>query len=140
MVELFRGDEIELPAFDFKSGTRRPSGRKLRLSTGREIVVMEGIHGLNDKLTPRIPTEQKFKVYVSALTQLNLDDHNRISTTDNRLLRRDRPGLAVPGQDRPGHPQDVGLGPARGASATSSPSRTPRTRPSTPPWTTSWGS
>ncbi len=88
LVELFRGDEIELPAFDFKTGTRRPSGKKLRLATGREIVVMEGIHGLNDKLTPRIPREQKFKVYVSALTQLNLDDHNRISTTDNRLLRR----------------------------------------------------
>ncbi|HSV56173.1 MAG TPA: hypothetical protein VLH39_03585 [Magnetospirillaceae bacterium] len=88
LVELFRGDEIELPAFDFRTGTRRPSGRKLRLSTGREIVVMEGIHGLNDRLTPRIPRERKFKVYVSALTQLNLDDHNRISTTDNRLLRR----------------------------------------------------
>jgi uridine kinase len=56
--------------------------------TGREILVIEGIHGLNDRLTPRIPKEQKFKVYVSALTQLNLDDHNRVSTTDNRLLRR----------------------------------------------------
>ena len=88
LVELFRGDEIELPLFDFKTGQRRPSGKKLRLTTGREIVVMEGIHGLNDKLTPRIPREQKFKVYVSALTQLNLDDHNRISTTDNRLIRR----------------------------------------------------
>ncbi len=88
LVQLFRGQEIELPSFDFRTGNRKPSGKKLRLSTGREIVVMEGIHGLNDKLTPRIPREQKFKIYVSALTQLNLDDHNRISTTDNRLLRR----------------------------------------------------
>ncbi|MCX7024990.1 MAG: nucleoside kinase [Spirochaetes bacterium] len=87
LIDLFSGKEIELPAYDFKAGERRPSGNFLRM-TGREIVVMEGIHGLNDRLTPRIPKSQKFKLYVSALTQLNLDDHNRISTTDNRLLRR----------------------------------------------------
>jgi len=87
LLSLFAGEEIELPAFDFKTGTRRASGKKIRM-TGREILVIEGIHGLNDKLTPRIPREQKFKIYVSALTQLNLDDHNRVSTTDNRLLRR----------------------------------------------------
>ncbi|MBL8966122.1 MAG: nucleoside kinase [Spirochaetaceae bacterium] len=87
LLALFAGEEIELPTFDFKSGSRRPSGKKLRLS-GRELLVIEGIHGLNDRLTPRIPRDQKFKVYVSALTQLNLDDHNRVSTTDNRLLRR----------------------------------------------------
>jgi uridine kinase len=52
------------------------------------MLVMEGIHGLNDKLTPKIPREHKYKIYVSALTQINLDDHNRVSTTDNRLLRR----------------------------------------------------
>ncbi|HRZ63697.1 MAG TPA: nucleoside kinase [Spirochaetia bacterium] len=87
LVSLFEGGEIELPLFDFKSGSRRASGRKLRLGE-RSLLVMEGIHGLNDRLTPRIPRESKFKVYVSALTQLNLDDHNRVSTTDNRLLRR----------------------------------------------------
>ena len=87
LVALFGGKEIELPLFDFKSGSRKASGKKLRLGE-RSLLVMEGIHGLNDKLTPRIPRESKFKVYVSALTQLNLDDHNRVSTTDNRLLRR----------------------------------------------------
>jgi uridine kinase len=87
LVELMAGRETELPAYDFKTGTRKGSGKKLRLA-GSEILILEGIHGLNDKLTPRIPNEQKFKAYVSALTQLNLDDHNRIPTTDNRLLRR----------------------------------------------------
>jgi len=87
LVALFKGEEIELPLFDFKSGSRKASGKRLRLGE-RSLLVMEGIHGLNDKLTPRIAREQKFKVYVSALTQLNLDDHNRVSTTDNRLLRR----------------------------------------------------
>jgi len=87
LVELFDGKEVELPLFDFKSGERRPSGRRIRLGE-RTILIMEGIHGLNDRLTPRIPKEQKFKIYVSALTQINLDEHNRISTTDNRLIRR----------------------------------------------------
>lgn len=87
LVELFSGQEIELPAFDFKTGYRKPSGRRIKLSD-RQILIMEGIHGLNDRLTPRIPHEQKFKIYVSALTQINLDEHNRISTTDNRLIRR----------------------------------------------------
>ncbi len=76
-----------MPSFDFKTGSRKSSGKKLRLGV-RHILVIEGIHGLNDRLTPRISKEQKFKVYISALTQLNLDDHNRVSTTDNRLLRR----------------------------------------------------
>ena len=87
LLALFRGMEVELPAYDFKSGSRKPSGRRIRLGE-RQILVMEGIHGLNDRLTPRIPREQKFKIYVSALTQINLDYHNRISTTDNRLIRR----------------------------------------------------
>ncbi len=87
LVTLFSGGEIELPAFDFKTGSRRSSGKKLRLGE-RGILVLEGIHGLNDELTPRIKREQKYKIYVSALTQINLDDHNRVSTTDNRLLRR----------------------------------------------------
>jgi uridine kinase len=87
LLSLFAGEEIELPSFDFKTGTRKSSGRHLRLGE-RGILVMEGIHGLNDRLTPRIKREQKYKIYVSALTQINLDDHNRVSTTDNRLLRR----------------------------------------------------
>jgi uridine kinase len=87
LLALFAGEEIELPSYDFKAGMRKPSGKKIRM-TGRELLVIEGIHGLNDRLTPRIPKEQKFRIYLSALTQLNLDDHNRVSTTDNRLLRR----------------------------------------------------
>jgi uridine kinase len=87
LVELFEGREVELPVYDFKSGTRRSSEKRITMGE-RQILIMEGIHGLNDKLTPRIARDQKFKIYVSALTQLNLDDHNRVSTTDNRLLRR----------------------------------------------------
>jgi uridine kinase len=87
LVSLFAGEEIERSSFDFKTGTRKGTGRNLRLGP-RGILVLEGIHGLNDALTPRIPREQKYKIYVSALTQINLDDHNRVSTTDNRLLRR----------------------------------------------------
>jgi uridine kinase len=87
LLTLFDGGEIDLPSYDFKSGSRKASGKKLKLGE-RSILVMEGIHGLNDKLTPRIARDQKFKIYVSALTQINLDDHNRVSTTDNRLLRR----------------------------------------------------
>ncbi len=87
LLQLFRGEEVLLPAFDFKLGGRKETGHPLRLPE-RGIVVMEGIHGLNDELTSRIARSAKYKVYVSALTQLNLDDHNRIPTTDNRLLRR----------------------------------------------------
>lgn len=87
LVRLFNGEEVMMPLFDFKSGSRKAQGRPLKLG-GREILILEGIHGLNDALTPRIPHRDKFKLYVSALTQLNLDDHNRISTTDYRLLRR----------------------------------------------------
>lgn len=87
LLELFDKREIEIPLFDFKLGNRRPSGRKLKLDS-RSILLMEGIHGLNDALTPQVEAEKKYKIYVSALTQLNLDDRNRIPTTDNRLLRR----------------------------------------------------
>ncbi|TFG82949.1 MAG: nucleoside kinase [Spirochaetales bacterium] len=87
LLQLFNGEEVELPSFDFKSGERKASGKRLRLGD-RTILVMEGIHGLNERLTPRIARDQKFKIYVSALTQINLDEHNRVSTTDNRLLRR----------------------------------------------------
>ncbi|MFZ3111279.1 MAG: nucleoside kinase [Rectinemataceae bacterium] len=87
LLRLFNGEDVELPVYDFKAGTRRGTGQTLKLG-GHEILILEGIHGLNDALTPKIAREIKFKIYVSALTQLNLDDHNRISTTDYRLLRR----------------------------------------------------
>jgi len=88
LLSLMAGGEITLPVYDFRSGRRREEGgRKIRLDR-RNMLVIEGIHGLNDALTPSIKKETKYKIYVSALTQLNLDDHNRIPTTDNRLLRR----------------------------------------------------
>jgi uridine kinase len=87
MVKLLNGEEINIPKYDFASGKRLASDKKLKLPQ-RAIIILEGIHCLNDKLTYRISGENKFKIYVSALTQLNLDDHNRISTTDNRLIRR----------------------------------------------------
>jgi len=88
LVALLAGEEITLPVYDFKIGRRREEGgRKIRLDS-RTMLIIEGIHGLNDALTHKINRETKFKVYVSALTQLNLDDHNRVPTSDNRLLRR----------------------------------------------------
>jgi uridine kinase len=85
---LYRGEEITLPVYDFKTSSRKESGgRKIRLDS-QTILIVEGIHGLNDALTHTIDRSTKFKVYLSALTQLNLDDHNRIPTSDNRLLRR----------------------------------------------------
>ncbi|MCR4583934.1 MAG: nucleoside kinase [Prevotella sp.] len=84
---LFRGDEVELPRYDFPTGKSVSSGRKLRLHDD-EILVVEGIHALNPKLTEQIPQEQIFRVYASALTTILLDNHNYIPTTDNRLLRR----------------------------------------------------
>jgi uridine kinase len=87
LLALFSGETVSIPSFDFKTGRRRETGRKIHLGQ-RSILVLEGIHGLNDKLTSEIDRSLKFKLYVSALTQLNLDDHNRIPTTDNRLLRR----------------------------------------------------
>jgi len=83
---LFQGAEVELPRFDFQLGRRVP-GPKLQISSQQPIIV-EGIHGLNPALTPIIPDDIKYRIYVSALTQLNLDDHNRIPGTDCRLLRR----------------------------------------------------
>ncbi|MCG8478885.1 MAG: nucleoside kinase [Spirochaetales bacterium] len=87
LVRLFDGEEVEIPNFNFKTGQPEYRGNRLRIPP-RGVVLMEGIHGLNDRLTERIGRERTFKIYVSALTQLNLDDHNRISTTDNRLIRR----------------------------------------------------
>ena len=76
-----------MPTYNFKTGEREYLGKKLKLEDG-DILLMEGIHGLNPELTSTIPDEQKFRVFVSALTTLNIDDHNWIGTYDNRLLRR----------------------------------------------------
>ena len=87
LVKLLNGEEIEMPEFDFTVGTKRYNGKKMKLADD-EILVIEGIHCLNDKLTNQISKEQKYKVYISALTVLNMDRYNRISTTDTRLIRR----------------------------------------------------
>lgn len=87
LVDMFNGKEIKLPSYDFHEGVSYFKGDTMHLEEN-DILVMEGIHGLNDKLTPLVAPELKFKIYLSALTQLNLDDHNRISTSDNRLIRR----------------------------------------------------
>jgi uridine kinase len=87
LLALFEGEEVLVPEFDFHTGRRKSEVRKLKLPP-RAVLILEGIHALNDRLTPRVAADRKYKIYVSALTQLNLDDHNRISTTDNRLLRR----------------------------------------------------
>ena len=84
---LFKGEEIELPRYNFQAGKSEKSGKRLKLGPN-DIVVVEGIHALNPELTAQIPEQQKFRVYVSALTTILLDDHNYIPTTDNRLLRR----------------------------------------------------
>lgn len=87
LVKLLKGEEVELPTFNFKEGSKHYLGNRMRLEED-EVLVMEGIHCLNDKLTPGIPKEQKFKIYISALTVLNIDYYNRISTTDTRIIRR----------------------------------------------------
>lgn len=87
LLKLLNGEEIEMPTFNFHEGTKEYKGNKMRLEED-EILIMEGIHCLNDELTFLIPKEQKFKIYISALTVLNADYYNRISTTDNRLIRR----------------------------------------------------
>ena len=84
---LFRGDEVELPRYDFPTGKSCKSGKRLRLGPD-QVLVIEGIHALNPELTAKIPEEIKFRVYASALTTILLDHHNYIPTTDNRLLRR----------------------------------------------------
>lgn len=84
---LLLGDEVDLPYFNFKTGKREYRDRKLKIDEN-QIIIIEGIHGLNERLTYHVDKDQKFKIYISALTQLNIDDHNRIPTTDSRLLRR----------------------------------------------------
>lgn len=87
MVRLLDGKTVELPRFNFKTGIREYRGDKLSLGKD-DILVIEGIHCLNDRLSYSLPADSKFKIYISALTQLNIDEHNRIPTTDGRLLRR----------------------------------------------------
>lgn len=87
MCALLRGEEVELPTFNFKTGHREYKGNVKKLGPD-DILVIEGIHGLNDKMSYALPNESKYKIYISALTSLNVDEHNRIPTTDGRLLRR----------------------------------------------------
>ena len=87
MLALLRGERVEMPVFNFKTGSREYKGDYLELGS-EDVLVIEGIHGLNEKLSHALPSENKYKIYISALTQLNIDEHNRIPTTDGRLIRR----------------------------------------------------
>ena len=87
LKKIIAGERVELPYYNFMTGKREYNGEFVQLGEG-EVLVMEGIHGLNDRLTAEIPAEYKFKIFISAITQLNIDDHNRISTSDSRLIRR----------------------------------------------------
>ncbi len=87
MLDLIHRGETEIPQFDFTTATRKEQGKPVSISRNG-IIILEGIHGLNPRLISEVPQEAVFKIYISALTQLNLDDHNRISTTDNRIIRR----------------------------------------------------
>ncbi len=87
ILKLLNGEEIEAPTFNFHTGHKEYKGNKMKLASD-EVLIMEGIHCLNDELTYLIPSEHKYKIYISALTVLNIDYYNRISTTDTRLIRR----------------------------------------------------
>ena len=87
MVRLLKGETVEIPSYNFKKGAREYNGNYLTLEEG-DVLVIEGIHCLNDQFTHSLPKESKYKIYISCLTTLNIDDHNRIPTTDVRLLRR----------------------------------------------------
>lgn len=87
LIQLFNGETIELPKFNFTVGRKFPSGKKLRLGPG-SILIVEGIHGMNPDLVPHIEPANTFKIFLSALTQISIDDQNHISTTDNRMIRR----------------------------------------------------
>lgn len=87
MSRLLAGEMVELPKFNFHTGMREYKGDFKQLNSG-DVLVIEGIHGLNPKVTEQLPEDSKFKIYISALTSLNIDQHNRISTTDGRLIRR----------------------------------------------------
>jgi len=87
LYKLLKGYEVEVPIFNFITGCREKTGRKLCINE-KQIIIVEGIHGLNEKLTSSIPAKNKFKIYISALTSLNIDNHNRIPSTDTRMIRR----------------------------------------------------
>ena len=87
LSRILKGEKVDMPTFDFKTGRRSDATHPVQVATDAPILI-EGIHGLNDSLTASIDREQKFKIYISALTNLNIDDHNRIRTTDARLIRR----------------------------------------------------
>ncbi|MDY6351740.1 MAG: nucleoside kinase [Lachnospiraceae bacterium] len=87
MTRLLKGEQVTLPIFDFVAQKRAPEGIRMQLSDN-DVLVLEGIHGLNDKLSYSLPKESKYKIYISALTQLAIDEHNPLSTTDGRLIRR----------------------------------------------------
>lgn len=87
LVDLLSGKEVELPKFSFETGSRYYDGEKLKIN-GKHVLVVEGIHALNPELTPLISTDAKFRIYISALTSISIDGHNRIPSTDNRLIRR----------------------------------------------------
>lgn len=87
LLQLLNGEKVEIPKFSFETGTRYYNGEIMQMHP-QHVLIIEGIHGLNPQLTASIPADVKFKIYVSALTSLNIDDHNRVSTTDNRLIRR----------------------------------------------------
>ncbi|WP_018086553.1 nucleoside kinase [Desulfurispora thermophila] len=87
LIKLIQGDEVEIPSYNFKTGRREYHGHRISLKP-QELIIIEGIHGLNDRLTASIPQGRKFKIYVSALTHLNIDNTNRMHTTDVRAIRR----------------------------------------------------
>ena len=87
LLRLIRGEEVEIPTFNFSTGVREYNGNRIQIEKNQPLII-EGIHGLNERLTKSIPRNRKFKIYVSALTALNVDQHTRIHTTDTRLLRR----------------------------------------------------
>ncbi len=87
MNMLLAGEDVDMPTFNFKTGKKEYNGKRLQLGE-EDILVIEGIHCLNDELSYALPLESKFKIYISALTQLNIDEHNRVATTDGRLIRR----------------------------------------------------
>ncbi|NSW89164.1 MAG: nucleoside kinase [Firmicutes bacterium] len=87
LIKMLNGIEVEVPIYNFPLGRREPVGRKVRMEED-QVLVIEGIHALNEKLTAPISRENKFKIYISAITSMNIDDHNRVPTTDTRLIRR----------------------------------------------------
>ena len=137
MTGLLEGKQVELPYYNFKKGVREYKGNFLQLGEG-DILVIEGIHCLNDRLSYTLPADSKFKIYISALTQLNIDEHNRIPT-DGRTAS-EKNGAGCQGQEAPRlrRPSACGLLCAGGRRRISFPSRRRRTPCSILPWSMSW--